>query len=125
MVSAELKSGLVAQVAVRAHRFEVGVGEASGGHDEGPDPHELLEASLATCAALTAQLYAQRKGFKLESTRVKVQILQERPEVRIGVEVEFRGELTPAEKARLNEIVARCPIHRLLEAPAHIETKML
>jgi putative redox protein len=93
-----------------------------GGQDEAPDPHELLESALAACTILTAQLYANRKGLPLESTEATVRVVSEGAETRIAREVHFTGELDETQRARLLEIVNKCPIHRLLESRIVIET---
>jgi putative redox protein len=122
MITGIRKDGLVAEITARGHTITSGLPEKLGGRDEGPDPHELLEAALAGCTILTAQLYANRKGMKLESTDVKVKIVSEGKDSVINREVSFRGDLTPEEKARLLEIVNKCPIHNLLESNIKIET---
>lgn len=37
-----------------------------------PSPHDLLDAALASCTALTLRLYAARKGIALRGLRVSV-----------------------------------------------------
>lgn len=123
MTTAKRKEALVAEIQVRTHQMISGLAEKLGGHDEGPSPHEILEASLAACTVLTAQLYADRKGFKLESTQMTVKIISEGAETRIQGEVSFKGDLTTEQRARLLEIVNKCPIHRLLESHVKIETR--
>jgi putative redox protein len=96
---------------------------ALGGVDEAPDPHRLLESALAACTILTAQLYANRKGWPLEGTDAFVKIVAEGPEGnRIQRGVKFRGALTEEQRARLLEIVNQCPVHRFLERGAKVET---
>ncbi|WP_374031340.1 OsmC family protein [Bdellovibrio bacteriovorus] len=125
MVEGRRKENLVAEMSVREHKVHAGLAEKLGGKDEAPDPHELLESALAACTILTVQLYANRKGYKLESTDVKVKIESEGPETQISREITFRGELTDEEKARLYDIAGRCPIHRLLESKVTITSKMV
>ncbi len=122
MITGKRKDGLVAELSVRDHHFLAGLPEKLGGHDEGPNPHELLEAALTACTILTAQMYAARKGFPLDSADVTVKIISEGPETVISREVSFRGNLTDEQKARLSEIVERCPIHLLLESKVKIDT---
>ena len=123
MITASRKEGLVAEIAVRDHRLISGVVEKLGGKDEGPNPHELLESALAACTIITVQMYANRKGMKLESTDVQVRITSETKEASvISREISFRGDLTDDEKARLTEIANKCPIHNLLESNIKIET---
>jgi putative redox protein len=122
MVTGKRSTGLVATMAAKTHELISGVSEKLGGHDEGADPHELLEAALTACTIITAQLYANRKGIKLESADVTVKIVSEGPATVISREVSFRGDLTEDQRTRLGEIVNKCPIHRLLESNVKIET---
>src|SRR5206468_11614044 len=52
-------------VSVRDHNVRVDEQRGAGGDDEGPSPQELLAASLASCTAVTMEMYAQRKGWDL------------------------------------------------------------
>lgn len=122
MITGKRAENLTAEINVRTHTIISGLFEKLGGHDEGPNPHELLEAALAACTILTAQMYANRKGLKLESTDIEVKILAEGSETVISREVNFRGELTEEDKNKLAEIVEKCPIHKLLESNVKINT---
>ena len=124
MIHAHRTAPLVAAIDVGTHHFLSGLDAKLGGKDEGPDPHELLEASLAACTILTAELYAKRKGIALTRTDVDVTILVEGTESRIERNVSFRGDLNAEERARLYEIVEKCPIHRLLESKITISTSV-
>lgn len=122
MIIGKRKERLVAEISARTHVMLSGLVEKLGGHDEGPNPHELLEAALAACTILTAQMYANRKGLKLESTDVEVKILSEGAETVISREVNFKGELTEEDRNKLVEIIEKCPIHKLLESSVRINT---
>jgi putative redox protein len=123
MVQGKRKEGLVAELIVRDHHFISGVSENLGGHDEGADPHELLESALAACTIITGQMYANRKGYKLDSIDVVIRILSEgHGETKFSREVTYHGDLTAEEKDRLTQIINRCPIHLLLESKVTIET---
>ncbi|HLN99261.1 MAG TPA: OsmC family protein [Pyrinomonadaceae bacterium] len=99
----------------------------AGGEDAGPDPYTLLLAALGSCISMTATLYARRKAWPLE--RVTVRLRQERIHARDCVEcshttadyvhrieraVSFEGDLTEEQRARLQEIVHKCPVHKTL-----------
>jgi len=99
----------------------------AGGEDAGPDPYTLLLAALGSCISMTTTLYARRKGWPLE--RVTVRLRQERIHAQDCVEctrttegyvhriqraVSFDGELTDEQRARLQEIAHKCPVHRTL-----------
>ncbi|HXL81445.1 MAG TPA: OsmC family protein [Pyrinomonadaceae bacterium] len=99
----------------------------AGGEDAGPDPYTLLLAVLGSCISMTTTLYARRKGWPLE--RVTVRLRQERIHAsdciecthttedyvhRIQRAVSFDGDLTDEQRARLQEIAHKCPIHKTL-----------
>ena len=98
-----------------------------GGEGAGPDPYTLLLAALGSCVSMTLKLYARRKGWPLE--RVRVRLRQRRVHSKDCAEcesesdgfihhiersVELEGDLTEEQRARLQEIAHRCPVHRTL-----------
>ncbi len=52
------------------HRLVADEPEEDGGTDAGPSPQELLAASLASCTAVTIEMYAARKGWELKDVEV-------------------------------------------------------
>lgn len=99
-----------------------------GGDDAGPAPHDLLLASLGTCTAMTIQMYAERKAFKLDHVSValdyrKVDVEGEHRH-RIDRRITLKGALSPEERQRLLDIANRCPVHRTLQEPLLIETQL-
>lgn len=122
MITGIRKDNLTAEINIRSHKIVAGLLETLGGKDEGPNPHELVEAALAACTILTAQMYANRKGIKLDSTDVVVKIVSEGADSVIEREVSFKGDLTEEEKTKLAEIVEKCPIHKLLQSNIKINT---
>ncbi len=114
--------------AIRAGNFEIvsGVLPEQGGTDDGPDPHRLLEAALAACTIITVQMYANRKGWPLKSTDVKVNIVSETGTmVSIARDISFTGELAEEQKKRLFEIANKCPIHKLLISTVDIQSVLI
>jgi len=88
---------------------------ADGGGDEGPSPTRTLGAALAACTAITAEMYAERKGWDLGALEVEVEIAYEGP-APTAFEVTLRcpGDLDDDQLQRLLRIAAKCPVHRLL-----------
>ena len=99
----------------------------AGGEGEGPDPYTLLLGALGSCILMTVTLYAQRKQWPLE--RVTVHLRQNRIHAkdcmeceqstegyihRIQRSVEFEGNLSDEQRARLQEIAHKCPVHKTL-----------
>ena len=64
-------------VQVRQHTFAVDEGPANGGEDSGPTPHDLYDAALAACKALTVLWYANRKRMPVEDIEVTIVRLRE------------------------------------------------
>ena len=60
-------------VQVREHQVTVDEPLSSGGEDAGPDPRELLAVSLASCTAITMEMYATRKGWDIGHVEVDVE----------------------------------------------------
>lgn len=117
--------GFSYEVSVSGHKILTDVPEALGGLNRGPDPHDLLVASLATCTAITVQMYANRKGFSLESVDVKIKITAEGEENRIHREIKFIGDLTAEQQQRLFTIAEKCPIHKFLTRGATVTSEQL
>ena len=63
---------LVQEVTIREHELTADEPKDQGGDDEGPSPQELLAASLASCTAITMEMYAQRKGWEVGDMSVDV-----------------------------------------------------
>lgn len=104
-------------VTIDAHTLHADVGPAIGGTGSAPGPHELFDAALATCKALTASVYAKSHAIALD--RVIVEVDRDDTQERQGtyvltVRLRFEGSLSDADKQRLHDVVARCPIHKLM-----------
>lgn len=97
-----------------------------GGSGKGMNPYELLLAGLGGCISMTLRLYARRKGWPLDDVRVT--LTHDKVHAKdcedcdnedgmldvIRRKVEIKGDLTPEQMARLQEIAGRCPVHRTL-----------
>ncbi len=82
-----------------------------------PSPHDYFDASLATCKALTAHVYAKARGYALE--RVEVDVDRDASQEKQGkytlrVNVRFFGPLSEDEKHKIYDAIQRCPIHKLM-----------
>ena len=87
-----------------------------GGEDSGPSPQELLAASLASCTAITLELYAARKGWDIGRVEVQVEYSpaeKGRP-TRFELVMRLADELADEQLERLRVIAAKCPVHRTL-----------
>ena len=105
------------EVRVREHRLTADEPEDIGGRDLGPSPEELLAASLASCTAITMQMYADRKGWDMTGVEVDCDYTpaeRGRPTM-FGLVLKLPESLSEEQVERLLVIAAKCPIHRTLE----------
>ena len=61
-------------VRVRSHDLSIDEPTETGGSDAGPSPQELLAASLASCTAVTMEMYATRKGWDIGGVDAPVDV---------------------------------------------------
>jgi putative redox protein len=99
-----------------------------GGGARGPSPVDLLTGALAACKTMTAKMYADRKGWPVESVRVQVRHVLKDVEGQqrdvFECEVTVTGDLTDEQRQRVYEIAAKCPVHRMLEAHTRVESTL-
>lgn len=104
------------------HKIISDVAKTLGGHDEGLNPHELIEAALGACTSLTLELYARRKNWDISSLKVDVKIVSEGAAgTVIDRKISF-GDIPAENKERLLDIANKCPIHKLLSGNIKVET---
>ncbi len=94
-----------------------------GGGSCGFRPHDLLEASLATCVNMAVRIYADRHDIPLRSVTAKVNLDRSQPdEVVFRYELELDGELTPEQKDKLLHAANVCPVRRTLAKKIRFES---
>jgi putative redox protein len=104
-------------VQVRSHELTVDEPRDQGGGDSGPDPQELLAASLASCTAVTMEMYAQRKGWDIGGIEVTAQYTaaERGCPTRFNLILRFPDSLSEEQVDKLQVIAAKCPVHRALD----------
>ena len=110
-------------VEMRSHTLVADEPEDEGGDDAGPSPQELLAASLASCTAITMEMYAKRKGWDVGDVAVDVEYepAQRGSPTRFRMTVNFPKEVPEEQRERLMQIGAKCPVHRVLEGEVMFE----
>lgn len=126
-VTVTSQANLQNEVRYGDHTFVTDEPGQAGGDDAGPDPYTLLLGALGSCISMTTMLYARQKSWPLE--QVTVRLRQQRIHAkdcldcerstdgfvhRIARSVSFKGNLSDEQKARLQEISHKCPVHRTL-----------
>jgi putative redox protein len=104
-------------VEIGGHRLTADEPTDQGGTDLGPSPQELLAASLASCSAITMEMYAKRKGWDLGEVVVDVDYepAQRGSPTKFTMDVKLPKELPEEQREKLMQIVTKCPVHRTLE----------
>lgn len=129
---------LQVEIVAGSHMLLADEPPSNGGEDTGPNPYDLLLASLAACKIITVQMYAQRKRWPVETVtlradyrRVAAELCADctsPPGTKVGIiecEIHFTGDLDEAQIARLVEIADRCPVHRTLTSETKIYTRLV
>lgn len=104
-------------VHVRNHLISVDGTVEEGGEDAGPSPHDLYDAALGACKALTLVWYAKRKGIPVEDIQVTVDrdASEERKGIyRLATTIHLGGDLSEAQRQDLLAVAEKCPVHKLM-----------
>ena len=98
----------------------------SGGEDTGPDPLELLAVSLASCTAITMEMYAARKGWDIGHVEVDVEYSPAERGCPTKFELVMRlpDNLPQEQVDRLRVIAAKCPVHRALDCEVMFQERV-
>jgi putative redox protein len=113
---ARRRKGYEHEVEIREHRLIADEPEDNGGGDQGPTPTELLAASLASCTAITIEMYADRKGWDLGDVEVRADFTEASADVAAKFKVDIRSpaQLSDEQRERILTIAHKCPVHRAL-----------
>ncbi|MDB5261197.1 MAG: hypothetical protein JWQ14_478 [Adhaeribacter sp.] len=134
IVRADKGAGLVANIQAEGQAFSIDESGLVTGTKTGPDPYDYIMGALGACTVITLHMYAQRKNWPLE--RAEVRLKHERiyatdcadcdnKDARINQitkKLYLIGALTPEQRQRLEDISARCPVQKTLEAGLRVKT---
>ena len=104
-------------VDVRNHRVVIDEPRNQGGEDDGPRPQEMLAASLASCTAVTMEMYAKHKGWDLGPIEVECEYTpaERGCPTKFNLVLRLPRGLSDEQVRRLKVIAAKCPVHRTLD----------
>lgn len=124
--TATRQSGYRHTVRIRQHELTCDESAEKGGTDEGPNPQELLAASLSTCVAITIEMYAERKGWDVGATEVECSFApsERGAPTRFELLLRLPDHLTDEQADRLKVIAAKCPVHRTLEGEVMFDERV-
>ncbi len=124
--SARQREKLTHDVKAGNHRLTVDEPVDSGGDDRGPSPQELLAAALASCTAVTIEMYAQRKGWDASGLAVDVRYTpaERGCPTRFDLVLKMPPHLDDEQIEKLRVIAAKCPVHRTLEGEVAFDERV-
>ncbi|MEA2220015.1 MAG: putative redox protein, partial [Solirubrobacteraceae bacterium] len=124
--SAQRIDGFRHVVKVRHHRLNTDEREANGGQDAAPSPQELLAASLASCTAVTIEMYAARKGWELHDVEVACDYVpgERGCPTKFTLTLRLPSDLSDEQVARLKVIATKCPVHRTLDGEVMFDERV-
>lgn len=117
------------RIDIGQHQLFADMNVLAGGQDSAPDPHDLFDASLAACKALTLMLYAKQHNIPLQRVSINLQrdASQERAKIyALDIGLQLIGPLSDEERQKLLLIADKCPIHKLMsQATINIYTHLI
>ena len=125
--------GLRTEISADGHVAVADEPASLGGTGAGPTPYDYLLGALGACTAMTVRMYADRKGWPLESVTVRLahdRIHAEDCEGcetgkgridRVRHEIGLTGSLEDAQREKLLEIAEKCPVRRTLTSELLVE----
>ena len=115
-------------ITVRGHELTVDEDASSLGEAAYPTPHDLYDAALGACKALTVLWYARKKGIAVDDVQTVIE--RDGSGERTGVykltaRMKISGELTDDQLAELLAVAKKCPVHKLMTTVStEIDTKI-
>lgn len=101
-----------------------------GGGGLGPSPFDLMTAALAECTAMTVRWFARQQGWPLDHVEVvvdhskKLVVGAPAPVDVFDKTIFVRGaDLSDEQRARLMDVAGKCPVQRILQGGASINTR--
>ncbi len=113
-------------IEVREHHLTADEPQDAGGDDAAPSPQELLAASLASCTAITMEMYAKRKGWDVGSIEVEAEFApaERGTPTRFSLVMRLPGNLSDEQVERLKVIATKCPVHRTLDGEVMFDERV-
>ncbi|GAA3968167.1 OsmC family protein [Mucilaginibacter dorajii] len=96
-----------------------------GGQDKGFSPKELLVSALGACTCATLRMYADHKGWDLESVDAAIELIEETGQTKFVRKLQLTGKLDEVQRARLLAVANACPVHKILTHSIAIETVLV
>jgi putative redox protein len=111
---------------MRGHELIADEPVEEGGEDAGPTPQELLAATLASCTAITIEMYVRRKGWEVGEIEVEAEYetAGRGHPTEYHLTLRLPNTLTEEQQARIRAIAAKCPVHRTLHGETRFHERL-
>jgi len=111
---------------VRDHVVNADEPREAGGDDDAPSPQEYLAVSLASCTAITLEMYADRKGWDVGPVEVECEYspAERGCPTRFSLIIRLAEGLSQEQVDRLMVIAAKCPVHRTLDGEVMFDERV-
>ncbi|MFZ6819918.1 OsmC family protein [Undibacterium sp. Ji22W] len=110
------------------HQLTTDVPVSDGGENLGPSPHDLYDAALASCKALTVMWFARKKNISVFhiDTHITRDDSQERQGIyKLTTSLIIHGDFSEEEFHQLSAVAEKCPVHKLMTSvTTEISTKV-
>lgn len=126
MIKAITKDTYTTNITSGSHRIIADEPVALGGANEGMNPQELLESSLASCSSITLRMYINRKQWDVNKIEVEVSSENEKDSegLVISKKIKIYGQVDEKQLKRLEVIASKCPVHKILIKSVQINSSI-
>ena len=134
-VTSKLVSGTNYKVETTAGIFTITADQPQsvGGNSSGPNPKELLLASIGACSVQTIKMAAAKYKWDIQELSIEVSINEiddpdpSKPKgskiTQIDELIEVKGNLSQAELDAIERTVVRCPVLGIITGPKLVQKK--
>lgn len=133
-MSADSSAPMIANITAGTEHMTIDESVIAQGIKSGADPYDYILAALGSCTVITLHMYARRKGWPLE--RAEVSLRHERVHAddcekcgeaaaklsQVTKRLRLFGDLTEAQRQRLEVISTKCPVQKTLVAGIVVDT---
>ncbi len=95
---------------------------AAGGTNAGPSPTRLLAAALASCIAITIEMYAERKDWDVGAVETEVEVEYDGfVPTSFAATIRLPDRIDEEQRERLLAVARKCPVQKVLSGGMAVE----